>query len=81
MESALDGPLSAETPRLTARQVKDWELSSASTRTRTFDEARDEPARLLNGPERKAGAIAVAVVVGLAAGLIIGSGHVLSHHV
>ncbi|MFF9150457.1 hypothetical protein ACF1BN_37015 [Streptomyces sp. NPDC014861] len=81
VESALDGALSAEALRLTARQIKDWELSSASTRTRDFDEARDELARLVGGPERKWGPIALGFVVGLAAGMVIGSGHVLSHHI
>ncbi|MBL1101523.1 hypothetical protein [Streptomyces coffeae] len=79
VEADLEGPLAADALRNTAKEIKEWEHTSGSAHTREFDVARDELERMVTGPERKWGLIAVAVVFGGVAGYLIAQGYVLSH--
>ncbi|MBL1101522.1 hypothetical protein [Streptomyces coffeae] len=77
VEADLEGPLAADALRNTAKEIKEWEHTSNSARTREFDVARDELERMVTGPERKL----VGVLVGLALGFAVGYGigYLVSH--
>ncbi|MGW2393986.1 hypothetical protein ACWCYK_31510 [Streptomyces lydicamycinicus] len=68
IEEDLAGPLTADALRKTAKEIREWEYSSDSARTRSFDEARNEVERLVAGPEDKPWAVlAVGALAGAAA--------------
>lgn len=63
------GALTADSLRKTAQQIREWERSSESARTREFDEAREEVRRITTeGVERK---LLVAFASGFVAGAIV----------
>lgn len=69
------GSLTADNLLKAASEVRNWELSSESSQTRDFDQARSEVERLA-GPERKIGAVAAGVALGagaVALGVYLGS--------
>ncbi|MGW2393987.1 hypothetical protein ACWCYK_31515 [Streptomyces lydicamycinicus] len=81
IEEDLAGPLTADALRKTAKEIREWEYSSDSARTRSFDEARNEVERLAAGPEDKPAAVVAAAILAGAAAAFIGyeiGAHLLS---
>ncbi|WP_157840017.1 hypothetical protein [Streptomyces megasporus] len=71
IEQDLNGPLSLETLQNTAERIRQWEHSSDSTRTKAYDQAREEVERMTTGPERK---VVAAFLGGMVLGGAIGLG-------